>query len=85
MLYVSICCLSCYFFQIQIPRCNSNYTPAVTCWQSDITFFSKDTEIKSAEIAHNEFYVLRPLLILHGPMMSRFHLDFRRNELWDKY
>jgi hypothetical protein len=46
---------------------------------------SKNTEIKSVEITDNELYILRPLLILRGPMMSRFYLDFMRNELWDKY
>ena len=87
MLNVSICCFSCYLLQIQIPRCNSNYTADVTCLQSDITFIfvSKNTQIKSMEITDNELYVLLPLLILRGPMMSRFHLDFMRNKHWDKY
>jgi hypothetical protein len=47
--------------------------------------FLKNTEITSVEITDNEFYVLRPLRILRWPVTSRFHLDFMRNELWDKY
>jgi len=35
--------------------------------------------MKSVEITDNEFYILRPLLILSGPVMSRFHLDLMRN------
>jgi hypothetical protein len=87
MLNVSMRCLSCYLLQIQISRCSSNYTPDVTCLQSDITFIfvSKGTETISVEITDNEFYILRLLLILRGPMMSRFHLEFIQNELWDKY
>jgi hypothetical protein len=41
--------------------------------------------MKSVEITDNELYVLRPLPILRGPMMSRFLLNFTRNELLDKY
>jgi hypothetical protein len=69
--------------QVQIPHCNSNYTLDVTCLQSHITFIvaSKNTDTKSVEINDNKFHVIRPLLILRGRMMSRFHLGFMRNGL----